>query len=366
MPLLIKDITNYLEEIAPLSLQEDYDNSGLLIGQKSTPVNGALICVDVTEAILDEALQYNCNLIIAHHPLIFSGIKKLNGNNWVERTVIKAIKNDIAIYAIHTNLDNMIEGVNEAIANKIGLHQTRILQTKVGLLRKLVCFCPVDKANMVREALFTAGAGRISNYDSCSFNSEGKGTFRGNYKTKPYVGKKLELHTENEIRIETVFPDYLESSVLTAMIMAHPYEEVAYDIYTLNNHWANVGAGIIGSLAEPMDEIDFFNLIKTQFHCSAIRHTALKGRKIKKVALCGGAGSFLLKDAINNNADIFITSDFKYHQFFDADNQIVIADIGHYESEQFTKDLLFNKIQKKFSNFALYLSKINTNPIHYY
>lgn len=366
MATLIRDITNLLEEFAPLNLQESYDNCGLLTGAKSTPATGALITLDVTEAIIDEAIEQKCNLIIAHHPLIFSGLKKLSGNTWVERTLIKAIKNDIAIYAIHTNLDNVSEGVNKMIAQKMGLKDGRILQTKAGNLKKLICFCPADKAEMVREALFSAGAGKIGNYESCSFNSEGKGTFKGNEQTHPYVGIKGQLHTEAEIKIETIFPAHLEAQLLTSLMMAHPYEEVAYDIIPLHNHSPKVGAGYIGNLEEAMPEKDFLALLKKTFGCGSIRHTRLRGEKIKKVALCGGSGSFLLKDAQQNGADIFVTADVKYHQFFDADNQIVIADIGHYESEQFTKELIFNEIQKKFSTFALCLSKNNTNPIHYY
>ena len=366
MPTIIRDITNLLEEFAPLSLQESYDNCGLLTGSKSTIITGALIALDVTEAIIDEAIENNCNLIVAHHPLIFSGLKKLSTNTWIERTLIKAIKNDIAIYALHTNLDNIIEGVNKMIAQKIGLKDGRILRTQAGKLKKLVCFCPTDKAAIVRDALFSAGAGNIGNYENCSFNSEGQGTFKGYEKTNPYVGMRGQLHTEAEVKIETIFPSHLEAQVLTSLMMAHPYEEVAYDIIPLDNHWAKSGAGYIGSLEEAMPEKDFLAHLKKVFGCGSIRHTALSGNKIKKVALCGGSGSFLLKDAMHNGADIFVTADFKYHQFFDADNQIVIADIGHYESEQFTKELIFNEIQKKFSTFALCLSKNNTNPIHYY
>jgi dinuclear metal center YbgI/SA1388 family protein len=366
MAILIRDITNLLEEIAPLSLQESYDNCGLLTGSKSTIATGALITLDVTEAIIDEAIANNCNLIVAHHPFIFSGLKKLSGNTWIERSLIKAIKNDIAIYAIHTNLDNVLEGVNKMMAQKIGLKDGRILQTKSGLLKKLICFCPSDKAAVVREALFAAGAGKIGNYENCSFNTEGIGTFKGNENTNPYVGIAGELHKEAETKIECIFPAYLEAQILTSLMMAHPYEEVAYDIIPLQNRWAKVGAGYVGTLNEAMHEKDFLALLKKVFGCGSIRHTALKGEKIKKVALCGGSGSFLLKDAIQSGADFFVTADFKYHQFFDADNQIVIADIGHYESEQFTKELIFNEIQKKFSTFALCLSKNNTNPIHYY
>jgi dinuclear metal center YbgI/SA1388 family protein len=366
MQLLIKDITCLLEQLAPLQLQESYDNCGLLVGSANTVATGALITLDVTENIIDEAIANQCNLIIAHHPLIFSGIKKLSGNSWIERTLVKAIKHDIAIYAIHTNLDNIRCGVNQMMADKIGLQHGKILRQKKELLRKLICFCPKDDAEGVKDALFGAGAGSIGNYSECSFSSNGIGTFRGNDLSNPQIGTRGELQQVAEIKIETIFPAYLETNILNAMFEAHPYEEVAYEVSTLLNQWQGVGAGYVGMLPQSMEEKDFLQHLKKVFHCGSIKHTALSGKKIQKVALCGGSGSFLLKDALQQQADIFVTADFKYHQFFDADNQIVIADIGHYESEQFTKELIFNEIQKKFSTFALCLSKNNTNPIHYY
>ena len=359
------EITNYLESLAPLSLQENYDNSGLIVGNKNDAVAGILVCLDSLEAVVEEAIQLNCNLIIAHHPIIFSGLKKLNGNNCIERTIIKAIKNNIAIYAIHTNLDNIRDGVNSMIAEKLGLQNCKVLSPKRGFLKKLITFAPNENAGDIRTAIFNAGAGEIGNYANCSFNLEGTGTFRGNELSKPYVGLKGELHLEPETRIEVIFPSFLEQNVLSALIKSHPYEEVAYDIYSLDNFHQNIGGGLIGTLKAPVEEAEFLRIVKNTMRCGGIKHTRLLQKPITKVAVCGGSGSFLLADAIGAGADIFISADFKYHQFFDADNRILIADIGHYESEQYTIDMLCALLTKKFPTFAVHFSKINTNPVNY-
>jgi len=361
----IKDISNLIESIAPLSLQEGYDNAGLVVGDPSTTVKGILICLDSTEEVIDEAIKLNCNLVIAHHPIIFSGLKKLNGKNYVERTVIKAIKNNIAIYAAHTNLDNAWGGVNFKIAEKLGLVNCEILSSKQDLLRKLITFCPVDKADEVRSALFNAGAGHIGNYDECSFNSEGTGTFRGGEGTNPFVGKAGERHHEKELKIETIYPAYKESEIITALIKAHPYEEVAYDIVPLGNAFNRVGSGVIGELKEEENELDFLKRVKKTMGSGCVKYTGLLGKKVKKVAICGGSGSFLLKNAINRGANVYISADFKYHEFFDAAQRLVIADIGHYESEQFTGEIFYAHIKEKFTTFAVHFSGINTNPINY-
>lgn len=361
----ISEVINYLESIAPASLQESYDNSGLLTGDRNDEISGVLICLDSTEEVIEEAIKHKCNLVVAHHPIIFSGLKKITGKNYVERVIIKAIKNNISIFACHTNLDNVNNGVNAKICEKLGLINPRILLPKDNLLKKLVSFCPVKQAAEIRTALFNAGAGHIGEYDHCSFNIEGKGSFRASEEANPFVGKKGEDHEENEIRIEILFPAYLESRILDALFKAHPYEEVAYDIYPLNNKHQNIGSGMIAELQEPMNELDFLQDVKKKMKSETIRHSPLLGKKIKKIAVCGGSGSFLLPQAIQSSADIFITSDYKYHQFFDADKKILIADIGHYESEQFTKDLFYELITKKFNTFAVRLSEINTNPVNY-
>lgn len=368
----IKAITDFLENLAPLYLQESFDNSGLLLGSHQQEVNKALCTLDVTEAVVEEAIEKGCQLILAHHPLIFSPLYQLNGKNHVERAILKALKNDIAIYAAHTNLDNAGAGVNAKIADKLGLKNTEILRPKAGILKKLVTFCPNLNSNsgeyypgIIRQALFNAGAGKIGDYDQTSFNMQGKGTFRPPDASQPFVGEKQRMHVQDEIRIETVFPAYLQKDVIQTLFDAHPYEEVAYDVYPLDNTFTPTGSGMVGELPEKMEESDFLNHVKTTMQANGIRHTNLTGQSVKKVAICGGAGRFLLKDAIKAGAEAFVTSDFKYHDFFDVEDQFLLADIGHYESEQFTIDLLYDWVKHEFPNFDLYKTEVNTNPIHY-
>jgi len=363
--MIIRDIVNYLEAVAPLGYQESYDNAGLILGNSESSISSALITLDVTESVIDEAIELGFGLIISHHPILFKGLRHINGNTYVERCVIKAIKNDIAIYAAHTNLDSVNNGVNSKICEKIGLTNTRILAPSKELLLKLVTFIPVNHLNTVREALFAAGAGHIGKYDKCSYNLEGLGTFRGGEDTNPFVGTKGEIHEEKEVRFETILPKHLKNKVVNALLHTHPYEEVAYDLYSLENELSNVGAGMIGESPFEENELDFLSRLMGIFDCKIVRHTALLGKPVRKVAVCGGAGSFLLSKAIAENADIFITGDFKYHDFFDAENKIVVADIGHFESEQFTKEVFHELLIKKFPNFALRLSEIKTNPVSY-
>ncbi|MFP5079251.1 Nif3-like dinuclear metal center hexameric protein [Pedobacter sp. JCM 36344] len=358
-------LIKFLEEFAPPNYQEDYDNSGLLIGQPEQELVAALVALDCTEAIVDEAIENNCNLIITHHPIVFKGLKKITGKTYVERVVLKAIKNNIALYAIHTNLDHVKHGVNGVICERLGLANVKILSPKGGLLKKLVTFCPVDFAPRVREALFAAGAGNIGNYSDCSFSVDGAGTFKAGEDTDPFVGAQGVLHQEDEVRIEVVFLTQQQRKVILALLENHPYEEVAYDIYALENSLDNVGAGMVGWLEEGLDGLAFLNLVKDRMDAKVVRHTNLLPKKIKKVAVCGGSGSFLLQQAIASGADAFVTSDFKYHEFFDADNKLVIADIGHFETEQFTSNLLIDIIQEKFPNFAIRLTEHNTNPVNY-
>lgn len=361
----IKHITQYIESIAPLPFQESYDNCGLIIGHPEDEISGVLITLDITEEIVDEAIIRKLNLIVAHHPIIFGGLKKLNGKNYIERCVAKAIKNDIAIYAAHTNLDGVFGGVNSKICEKLQLQNCRMLIPMQNFLKKLVTFVPLNDAEKVRQALFAAGAGNIGNYDSCSFNQSGLGSFKGNDQTNPYIGKKNQLHFEEETRIETIFPKHIQNKVIQALLEAHPYEEVAYDIYPLDNDFTQGGTGMIGELAEPMNELDFLKNLKEIFNCQVVKHTQLLGKPIRKVAVCGGSGSSFLNKAIAQNADIYISGDFKYHQFFDAEQQIIIADIGHYESEQFTKEVFYELLTKKIPKFAVHLSEISTNPVNY-
>lgn len=361
----IKDIIKVIEDLAPLSFQEPYDNTGMQIGSSDKEINSVLLTLDVTEDTINEAIENKTDLIISHHPLIFSGIKKLSGKNSTERIVIKAIKNDIAIYSCHTNIDSAWQGVNIKLAEKLGLQKIKILKPVTGNLKKLVTFVPADHADKLRTALFEAGAGNIGNYDSCSFNTEGKGTYRANENANPFAGKINELHSENEIRIETIFPSHLKSKVLSALLANHPYEEVAFDIFSLDNTFNKQGIGAIGILNEETDENIFLKSIKKTLNCKQIRHSALTGKKIKKVAVCGGSGSFLISEALSSDADAFVTADLKYHQFQEPENKMLLVDAGHFETEYHTLEIFYELLNKKFPTFAIYFSKVSTNPVNY-
>jgi len=362
--ITVKTVSDYLESIAPAQLQESYDNSGLLTGSSSLALTGILISLDCTEDVVDEAIAKRANLIIAHHPIIFSGLKSLTGKNYVERTIIKAIKNDIAIYAIHTNLDNVAAGVNKKLAERIGLINTRILKP-LSNLQKLVTFIPRQNTSEVIRRLHDVGAGNIGNYSECSFKVTGKGSFRPNDEAIPVVGGKGKTEEVEEDRVEIIFPGHLSHSVVAQLKDAHPYEEVAYYLTNLANENLDNGAGMIGELSEPITPDVFLKNLKESLSLSCIRHTEFKN-EIKKVAICGGSGSFLINEAKRHKADTFITGDVKYHEFFDAESSLMLCDIGHYESEEGTKELLYDLLTKKFTNFALNLSKSVTNPIKYY
>jgi dinuclear metal center YbgI/SA1388 family protein len=376
----IKEITQYLETIAPPQYQEAYDNSGLLIGDPNTEITGVLVSLDCIETIIDEAIERGCNLVVAHHPIVFKGLKRFTGKDYVERTVIKALKNDIAIYAIHTNLDNVLHsGVNGRICERLGLTNCRILAPKRQMLKKLTTFVPSPQTQTVLDALFAAGAGQIGKYKNCSFRTEGVGTFLPTDDSSPTIGTIGENEEALETRIEVIFEGFLERKILSALRQVHPYEEVAYYVHVLENENTEVGSGMIGEMSsnsaanlpsgvggtEGVSELNFLQFLKTQMGASCVKHTALLGKKVKKVAVCGGAGGFLLSNAIAAGADVFVTADYKYHEFFDADGKIVIADIGHFESEQFTIDLLNEVLKKEFEKLNVFSTKKVTNPVNY-
>jgi dinuclear metal center YbgI/SA1388 family protein len=362
----IAEIIHFLETIAPPSLQESYDNAGLLTGSAGWECTGMIVSLDATEEVILEAKAKGANLIVAHHPIVFSGLKKITGKTYVERAVISSIKNDIAIYAIHTNLDNMLEGVNGKMAEQLGLINCKILKTKNSALKKLHTFVPVAEAEAVRSAIFEAGGGNIGNYSECSFNGAGTGTFKAAEGTNPFAGEIGKRHEEPELKIEVIFPAWLEGLVISSLLKAHPYEEVAYDIISLDNQFQSVGSGIIGELPDPVSETDFLQLLQNQFELAVIRHTPFLQKTVKKIAICGGAGSFLTKTAIASGADAFVTGDVKYHEFFDADGRLLLADIGHWESEQFTIDLLADQLSRKFPTFAVLKTGVKTNPVEYF
>ena len=361
----IKDILKEIERFAPLSLQEEYDNSGIQIGDVEQLATGALLCLDVTEEVVDEAIDAGCNLILSHHPLAFKPFKSLTGNNYIERCLIKACKNDIVIYSAHTNLDNATGGLNYQLAEMFGLDDVRILSPQKSSLLKLVTFVPDHAAEKLRKALFKAGAGHIGNYSSCSFNTEGEGTFLALEDSHPYCGEIGQLHTEKEVRIETVFPAYLKAPVISSLLSVHPYEEPVFDLYQLENEWEQAGSGVIGNLPEWEDELIFLQRIKDVLHIECLKHSSLTGRKLRTVAICGGSGAFLIPQAIASGADIFITGEVKYHDFYEVENKILLAVTGHYESEICAKELFFRMISKKFPTFAVQNSINNSNPIKY-
>ncbi len=360
------EIISFLESLAPLPLQESYDNCGLLTGSKTWVCSGIMVSLDATEDVVFEARQKGCNLIIAHHPIIFGGLRKLTGTTYVERAIIAAIKQDIAIYAIHTNLDNILTGVNSKMAEKLGLENCSVLLPKPNQLKKIYSFVPLAHIETVRSAIFEAGGGFIGNYSECSFTVEGTGSFKAELGSHPFVGQPGLRHYEKELKIEVIFPSWLEMDVIRALKKAHPYEEPAFDIVNLCNTSGKIGSGLIGELQESMPETSFLAKLKTEFGLPLIRHTPLRNRPVKKVALCGGAGSFLIKHALAAGADIYVTADLKYHEFFDAENQLVLADIGHWESEQFTIELLADHLMRKFPNFAVLKTGMKTNPIQYF
>lgn len=363
----VKDIAAILETFAPLVYQESYDNCGLQVGNSNAEVEQALITLDITEEVMKEAESNGCNLVIAHHPVIFSGLKKITGRNYVERIVEMAIKKDIAIYALHTNLDNMLHGVNAMIASKLGLENTSILAPKQNTLSKLYTYVPKDAVEKVRTALFFAGAGSVGKYEECSFNVEGKGSFKPQQDANPTIGKAGgPIEWVEEIKLEVLVQQHQEAKVLQALFASHPYEEVAYELIPLRNTNQDIGAGVVGILQNEMTENDFLKFLRNKMNVACIRHTEFLDKPVKKVAVCGGSGSFLLKEAVASGADVFITADYKYHQFFDAEKKIIIADIGHYESEQFTKELIQEILTEKIPTFATLLSKTDTNPVKYF
>ena len=363
--MTVQDVIDYLEDLSPLSYAEDFDNVGLLVGDRYGEVKGILVTLDTLEEVVEEAITNNCNLIVSFHPIIFKGLKKLTGSTYVERVVMKALKHNIAIFSIHTALDNAIQGVNDMICQKLGLINRKILIPQPGTIKKLTTYVPKEEAIELREALFEAGAGEIGNYSNCSFNIKGIGTFKGNDNTTPTIGEKGELREEEEVKITLTFAKHLESKILQALFKVHSYEEVAYEITTLDNKNQNIGMGMIGELENSMSDDDFLNLVKDQMKTPVIRHSKFVGKPIRKVAVLGGSGSFAIGAAKKAAADVFITADLKYHDFFTAEDKIVLMDIGHYESEQFTKSLLVQYLTKKITNFAIILSKTNTNPVKY-
>ena len=362
----IKEVIAELNDFAPLSLQENFDNAGLNIGNPENEITGILICVDIIPEVIQEAINKNCNLIVSHHPLIFNKLKAITGQNYVEKSIILAVKNDISIYCGHTNFDSQRFGVSYKMAEKLQLKNTKILDPKPEILRKLSVFVPKEHAETLRQSLFDAGAGGIGNYDCCSYNTDGFGTFRANDSANPFVGEIGKIHAETETKIEVIYPYFMENKIINAMKSVHPYEEVAFDIFKNEVQSDIAGLGIFGELEDFISEIDLLNDIKEKFYVQNIRHSKILNKKIKKIAVCGGSGAFLIEKAKRVDCQAYITADLKYHDYFTAENDILLIDIGHYESEQFIKEIFFDIISKKSITFAIFISDINTNPINNY
>ncbi|RKS25568.1 dinuclear metal center YbgI/SA1388 family protein [Flavobacterium endophyticum] len=361
----IKEIISVLETMAPLAYAEDFDNVGLLVGNQDDKATGVLVCHDALENVIEEAISKKCNFVVCFHPILFSGLKKITGKNYVERAVLKAIKNDIAIYAVHTALDNHQNGVNKIFCDALGLKNTKILVPKENFIQKLITYTIPENHQKLRNALFDAGAGNIGNYENCSFNSQGIGSYQGNENSNPEIGERGEFVENTEIKIEVTFEKHLQSKILKALFSNHVYEEVAYEIYDLQNSHQNIGLGMVGELEIEMPEKEFLEFVKTKMKAEGIRHSEYLGKPIKKVAVLGGSGSFAIKKAIQAGADAFLTADLKYHQFYESENQLLLADIGHYESERYTKNYIVDYLTKKIPNFAIILSEENTNPVKY-
>lgn len=362
----LTDILSVLEEMAPLGYAEDFDNVGLLVGNKNQDISGVLVTHDALEEVIDEAIAKKCNLIVCFHPILFSGLKKITGATYVERAIVKAIQNNIAIYAVHTALDNHPEGVNKLFCNALGIKNGKILIPKTNYIYKLITYAPLENADTIRNALFNAGAGAIGNYEKCSFNTKGLGTYMANEHSNPVIGNQFEFVESEEIKIEVTFEKHLEGKILNALFKNHIYEEVAYELYQLENKHQNIGLGMIGELDTPLSENDFLQLVKEKMQCGGIRHSTFLNKPIKKVAVLGGSGSFAIPQAIREGADAFLTADLKYHQFYEAENQLLLADIGHFESERFTKNYIVDYLKEKITNFAIILSEVNTNPVKYF
>lgn len=351
--------------MAPLAYAEDFDNVGLLVGDSNNEATGVLVCHDALETVIDEAIFKKCNLVVCFHPILFSGLKKITGKNYVERAIIKAIKNDIAIYAVHTALDNHQNGVNKIFCDALGLINTKVLIPKQNFIQKLVTYTIAENVEKLRNSLFEAGAGKIGNYEDCSFTSQGIGSYMGNENSNPEIGERFEFVENKEIKIEVTFEKHLQSKILKALFTNHVYEEVAYEVYDIQNTHQNIGLGMVGELKTPMNEKDFLLFVKDKMQCEGIRHSQFVGKPIQKVAVLGGSGGFAIKNVVMAGADVFLTSDLKYHKFYESENQFLIADIGHFESERYTKNYIVDYLTKKMPNFAIILSEINTNPVKY-
>ena len=364
--MIVQELLKTLEQWAPTAYAEDFDNVGLLIGNSQSKCSGVMITLDCTEAVINEAIADNCNVIISFHPILFSGLKKITGANYVERVAIKAIEHKISIIALHTRLDNHPDGVSNILCKRLKIKKSQVLIPKKDNLKKLVVYVPENYTEAILESLHKAGAGNLENYKECSFLLEGTGRFMGIDKSNPHIGKPSEKISLKEIQINVVFESHLYHDIQKALREAHPYETIAYEVYSLINSFSEVGMGRIGSLKKEMDLSSFLNFVKKQLNSKVIRHSPPTNKLIKKVAVLGGSGSFAIEDAKRQGADAFITADLKYHQFYQGEKSLLLVDVGHYESEQYIKNLIFDYLTEKLPSFAFVLSRTKTNPVNYF
>lgn len=364
--MTIQKVIAEIEKHIAMPQAEDFDNVGLLCGLPERNVSGILVCHDALENVVDEAIQRNCNLIVCFHPIIFSGLKSLTGKNYVERAVLKAIENKVAIYAIHTAFDNDYYGVNAGICNLLGLKNLKILQPKKNNLKQLNVYVPKDYSEKVKEALFSAGAGNIGFYDECSFKVEGKGTFRPTEGSNPFSGEQNVRENADEDMISVIFESFKQNQLIAAMKSAHPYEEVAHQIYQIDNENQYSGLGMYGEFETEMDEREFMSFVKEKFNLNIIKHSDFNQKKIRRVGVLGGSGASGIKAALSKKCDAYLTGDLKYHDYFLAESKMLICDIGHYESEQLVSQQLFEILSQKFSTFAILKSSEKTNPVNYF
>ena len=364
--MTVAQIATGLEQLAPLPFAEDFDNVGLLVGDPQMEVTGVLVTLDTLEDVLTEAREKGCNLVVSFHPILFQGLKRITGATYVERVVARAIEQRIAIYSMHTALDNVREGVSRKLCEVLGLERPRTLIPRKGIIKKLVTYVPEGARRALLEKLFEAGAGELGNYSHCSFSTPGEGSFLPGQQASPAIGERGSLQLEPEQQLHLTFTAEREKAVLRALQEYHPYEEVAYEISTLENAYQHLGMGMVGELEAPMEEKAFLQHLRERLHTPCIRHSRLTGKPVRRVAVLGGSGAFAIGAARAAGADVLVTGDVKYHQFFQAEGQMVIADVGHYESEQFTKNLLVDYLTEKFPNFAIHLSETQTNPVNYF
>ncbi len=368
--MIVNDVIKYLEGWAPKETAWQKDNTGLQIGATESKIKNIFLCLELTEIALSEAVEKNCNFIITHHPFIFQPLKKIDiTNDKNSKLIEKIIKNDITLYSFHTNLDFTKNGVSFALAKKLDLKNISFLENQESNQFKLVVFVPGNNLNEVLDAIFNSGGGKIGEYEKCSFQVPGKGTFEGSENSNPAIGKAQNFEKVDEIRLEILIDSWNLKKVISAMIEAHPYEEPAFDVYPLQNKNVNFGFGAIGNLENSLSENDFLNFVKEKLNLINLRFVKGKSGSIKKVAVCGGSGSDLLKQAILQKADAFITADVKYHTFHDAEDEILLIDAGHYETEILVFDEVKTKLEKLIlkynSDSEIFVFSQSTNPVRY-